>query len=619
MSESDSPSSIELVSDAALVHQLTNNLRSITLMVEELQEKLAGAEGTDVDTESILKQLKRKTEGSLRQLGEYLRHARLSLGEDVQVAPVNVNLAIQEILRDFYNFPQTADVSFNLNLTPDLPDARAIKRSLILAVNNLIDNSLDAIRQKEIAGGVIEIKTHLIGDNVAIDVTDNGVGISSELKEALFDLGFSTKSSGTGMGLWLSKQSIRAWGGDLHLVSTGPEETTFRILLNKWESAITLAGERRVLIVEDEGMLRQALTSSLTERGFEVVSAGTIADAVRLIRSAAYDMALLDIRLDDFNSPSITGLDIARMVREYNPDALIIVFSAFASLDYMREAFRVGIDDYIEKASYSFADLLRRIEVALPRKLQEAAQRRETRRESVRRGQQDRFIYETLSIFSHELRSPLIAVHWNVEALSSGALGEMTEKQTDALESIRSAIKREFLLLDTHLDLSRVERGLEVLNYKPYDLVKVMQEEILAHQEVAKRKQIHIRSLLPEDVAVVRVDINRFRAALNPLMDNAIKFSSEGSEILVSVKLEDGHIEVYISDEGPGIKPEELDRLLGRPTSSDIKLDQRIRASGLGLSLAKRIIEDYHEGNLWFVRKKDGEKGTTVAFRLPVR
>jgi signal transduction histidine kinase len=619
MSENNFTSPIAAIDAASLIHQLTNTLRSINALTASHREQLSAEKGLSRETGDILAEVEKLTRGSLRQLGDYLDQARRHFSEDAKISPVNVNLTIQESLQVFSHLSDSDSVSFKITLTPELPDVRAVKPALVLAVINLIQNAVDAVRQKGGKPGLIEIKSHEIEDKVAIDVIDNGVGIPTELKKDIFEIGSSTKSHGRGMGLWLTKQTIRQWGGEVEIVGTGPGGTVFRILLNRWEPAISLAGERRMLIVEDEAAQRHALTHSLSVRGFEVYSAGTIAEAVSHIRASAYDIALLDMRLEDPESPAMTGLDLARMVREYNPDALIIIFSAYTNLEFMREAFRIGIDDYIDKVSFSFEELMRRIEVTLPRKLEEAAQRRETRQESIRRGRQDRFIYETLSIFSHELRSPLMTVHWNIEALRSGALGEMSKEQTEALENIRSAIKREVILLDTHLDLSRIERGMEALSYQPYDLVKIIKEEVLAHAEAAKRKNIRINSLLPEETAIVRIDINRLRAALNPLMDNAVKFSSEGGEISISVKLETGYVEVYISDQGPGIKPEELDRLLGRSSSKNVTLDQRVRASGLGLSLAKRIIEDYHDGKLWFVKNKKGEKGTTVAFRLPVQ
>ena len=121
---------------------------------------------------------------------------------------------------------------------------------------------------------------------------------------------------------------------------------------------------------------------------------------------------------------------------------------------------------------------------------------------------------------------------------------------------------------------------------------------------------------LPRKKAIVKIDVNRFRVALNPLMDNAIKFSPERSEVAVTLSLTASYVEVRVSDHGPGIRPTELDQLLNWRTFETTDFTQRIRSSGLGLSMAKRMIE-LHDGTLWI--ESDGKNGTIVGFRLPVR
>lgn len=597
-----------------LVHQLSNEIGLISPAVDTIKKKYAENQViADQEIEETLKELKEIGENSSEILSNYRELIRSAFNKDERISPVNINLIIQEIIRNFTDKSSNKEL-FKLSLTPELPDVRVKKENLVLAITNIIANSINAIQLKENNDGLIEIKSQLIGNSIAIDITDNGIGIPKNSQNLIFEFGFSTKGS-TGMGLWITKNVLASLGGELTLIKSGDQGTTFRILLNKWTLPITSAGKRRLLIVDDDARWQYHIKKLLSDKDYEIYTANRVDDAIQLVKEIALDVALLDVRLADVD---LNGLDIARMVREYNPEALIILISGYASSGMMKAAFDVGVDNYIPKDSLSIENLIETIDLALVKKIDEAAQRRETRRESMRREQHDRFIYETLSIFSHELRGPLLIAQRNAEVLNSGALGKMTKKQTIAVESIRSAIKREFTLLDTHLDLSRIERGLEDLHYESFDLVQLMREEIMAHEDAAKEKNIQIKSTLAIDKATVRIDINRFRAALNPLMDNAIKFSGENTEVSISMKLNDSYVEVYISDQGPGIKPEELDHLLGRSISSDTKLNQRIRASGLGLSLAKRIIEDYHEGMLWFVKKENGEKGTIVAFRISV-
>ncbi len=172
------------------------------------------------------------------------------------------------------------------------------------------------------------------------------------------------------------------------------------------------------------------------------------------------------------------------------------------------------------------------------------------------------------------------------------------------------------MLLNAHLDLNRIERGAERLQYQEYDLVELVREETEAHRAEANRKRIGIRSYLPRRKAIVEIDVNRFRVALNPLMDNAIKFSDEGGEVAIKVRLKPAYVEVQIADKGPGIKPGELDRLMNLQSVDATSFSQRMRNSGLGLSMSKRMIE-LHEGRFWI--ESDGENGTAVSFRLPIK
>jgi signal transduction histidine kinase len=99
-------------------------------------------------------------------------------------------------------------------------------------------------------------------------------------------------------------------------------------------------------------------------------------------------------------------------------------------------------------------------------------------------------------------------------------------------------------------------------------------------------------------------------------MDNAIKFSPEGGEIFIITQLNSGYVEVQILDHGPGMKPEEIDELFNIQAGEASNFTQRTRSSGLGLSMAKRMIE-LHGGKLWI--ESDGKNGTKVNFRLPIK
>lgn len=213
-------------------------------------------------------------------------------------------------------------------------------------------------------------------------------------------------------------------------------------------------------------------------------------------------------------------------------------------------------------------------------------------------------------------RSPLLTILRNAEALNVGALGNMTPKQNEATATILSAVKREFTLLNAHLDLNRIEQGAEQFKYQDYDLVSLVREEVHAHEQEAMRKKVRLQTSLTQKKANVRIDVNRFRIAINPLMDNAIKFSSEDGIVLIRARVGIDSVEIQITDQGPGMQSDEIEHLLNLRPNESKQFSPRIRGSGLGLSMAKRIIE-MHNGKLWI--ESDGKNGTTVIFRLPIK
>lgn len=614
--ENNEPKSIDTqalallgVTSAAWAHRLSNSLGIIPVLIRRIENRLEDKELDDKG--QVLSDLNRIEAAVGEQLDiarELSGFARLSAGSGV--GPTPVNSVVRKTWEEYYKPSEKTPnaTTFQFDLSSNLPDATADEKLLGEVIRNLVDNSIRAVHDRVI--GIICIKTHQISGNIVIDISDNGTGIPPALAEKLFQKATPAgKTEGLGIGLLIAQTLVNSWGGRLSLVKSDMAGTTIRATLMKWKTAPSVRMARRGLVVEDDVGWKHFIVDSLLERGLSVDVATSLVEAIRPIETNEYDLALLDLRLtNDLDAADVSGLNVARLLRERNPEALIVIMTGFAGVSVVRDAFRAGVDEVLDKSSFSM-DEFNRI-------LDKAAVRRETERESIRQSQLNRLMYEILSMISHELRAPLLTVQRNAEALVIGALGPLTEEQIEAVETIRSATTREFVLLNAHLDLNRIEEGVERLNYQEYDLIALVREEIAAHKPEADRKGVELRVQLPKQEAVVNIDVNRFRVALNPLMDNAIKFSPKRGEVVVRARLTAKYVEVDVSDQGPGIKPDELERLMNWRATKPASLTQRIRSSGLGLSMAKRMIE-LHSGKLWI--ESDGKSGTTVSFRLPIR
>lgn len=579
----------------AWVHRVGSALALLRVLVDEAIANIDKKEEL-VKTLQAMEERLQEPVASIRELQNLVQ-----LAPGGSLGPVQINSLLQKLSSEYCS--STHQPNIDLKLDAEVPAVKADPRLLLEALRNIVDNSIEAAAAQPNAA--ITITTAHRNGNVYVDIIDNGIGIPTELLSHIFQLGFTTRPAGQGMGLVISRRLLESWGGDIQLLTTSPNGTTFRITLSPW--GFTHSRGHYALLVEDNIAYSRAVARLLRKRGIRVTIANTSVEAQAALRARAFDLVVLDVFLgDDAHSREHNGLDLARVARERNPQASIIMMSGYEDVRIVRDALSAGVDEFLSKAS------LRADEFYLA--IDRAASRRGTERESIRQGSFAEMIYQAVSMMSHELRSPLLTIKRNAEALRAGALGPLASAQMDAVLEIQSATNREFVLLNAHLDLTRLEEGSERLDRAEYDLVALLREEIAAHNPEAARRGIRIRDVLPETQAQVLIDVNRFRVALNPLLDNAIKFSPEGQEVVVKGSIADRYVEVEIVDHGPGMKGSEIDSLLN-PEGSLTKFSQRMRTSGLGLSMAKRMIE-FHDGYLWI--RSDGTSGTTVGFRIPI-
>lgn len=625
---------------AAWIHRLGNRLGVVPAWISEIKREL----GDEEPMLSYLHEIEKRTVEQLYIAGELERFVTLS--SDSSIGPVAVNSVVHQVWEEHSkSLEQTSKVpSVRLNLESNLPDAKANEKLLGEVIRSLLDNSIRAVQSRNDV--LVEVRTRRLDDReIAIDISDTSSGIAPDVVDKILPK-FTPKNEWDEeleAGLLISKALVESWGGTLRPIMIGATGTIVRVSLPIWETSVSISTPRpasvveddshlgqetsqtvrdreldkdviristarRALVVEDESDWAEMISQIVRDRGLDVDVVGTLQEAERAIGTGDYDVALVDARLGERSVENgFSGVNIVRLLRDHNPESLIVMLTAFGEVSLVREALSAGVDEYLDKKSLSAGEL--------NRILDKVAVRREVERESIRQSQLSRFMYEVLSMISHELRTPLVTIKDNIEVLRQGAVGPLTPDQAETVEIIHAAVRREFVLFDAHLDLNRIERGAEGLDYQEYDLVALVREEIAAHKAEADRKSIRLRAHLPEHRATVRIDVNRFRIALNPLVDNAIKFSAKGGEVSIGVRLTEGYVEVQVSDQGPGMKPDEIDRLLKWQSVEASTFTQRMRSSGLGLSMAKRMIE-LHNGRLWI--ESDGKSGTTVSFRLPI-
>lgn len=222
---------------------------------------------------------------------------------------------------------------------------------------------------------------------------------------------------------------------------------------------------------------------------------------------------------------------------------------------------------------------------------------------------------EFLAHVSHELRTPMASIQEGTHLLLDEIPGPLTQDQRTTLRIMADSSRRLMHLISTILDLSKMEAGMMEYRFAPTDLKKIAEVSINKIRLLADAKHVQLLIEAPAERHWVKADSARIEQVLDNVLSNGLKFSREGTVVKLTMvpNVQDGLLCVSVSDAGPGIPPEELPYIFDRFYQGRTKAKRAAVGSGLGLALAKRVVEA-HGGKIW-VESEVG-KGTTVRFFL---
>jgi len=276
----------------------------------------------------------------------------------------------------------------------------------------------------------------------------------------------------------------------------------------------------------------------------------------------------------------------------------------------------VGVLEALNKkdgAHYTEQDLtiLETLGALAAQAIKAANLQRKVRATSIELAELERLKTDFIAITSHELRTPLGLILGHATFLRELA-GAQYSQQLDII--VRNATKLKEIV-ENLSDVDNIQTGAARVRRQKVSLVKIVEDVTLLFQDEANSRNITLKCETGEAPCYINVDEAKISIALSNLVKNSLQFTEAGGHVTVRVQEDTGHFKVSVMDDGIGIPTRDLPRVFERFFQVETHLTRRYGGMGLGLSVAKAMVE-LHGGRVW-VESQEG-KGSTFTFLLPI-
>jgi signal transduction histidine kinase len=222
---------------------------------------------------------------------------------------------------------------------------------------------------------------------------------------------------------------------------------------------------------------------------------------------------------------------------------------------------------------------------------------------------------ELVANVSHDLRTPLATIQGYIETILMKADSLSDEDKKEYMQTIFASTERLKNLVEELFELSKLEARETVPKPEPFSIAELVQDVKQKNLIIAETKKIDLSIKFPFDLPFVYADIGMMEKVLQNLLDNAIKFTSEGGNITISLSPEKQDILVTVKDTGSGISSEDLPHIFDRYQKAErINMHDNV-GLGLGLAIVKKILEVH---NISIDVKSAEDEGTAFSFKIPI-
>ena len=227
----------------------------------------------------------------------------------------------------------------------------------------------------------------------------------------------------------------------------------------------------------------------------------------------------------------------------------------------------------------------------------------------------DRAKTEFVSVASHQLRTPLTAINWYLEMILNGDVGKISADQKKYLEEINKGNKRMIELVNTLLNVSRLEMGTFIAEPEPVQLKEVAESVLVELEPQIVAQHLIVEKSYDSSLPVIFVDSKLIRMIFQNILGNAVKYVSNEGKIILDISVQKSDVLIKVWNNGMEIPKEAQSKIFTKLFRDNLAKQKDPDGNGLGLYIVKSIVEK-SGGKIWF--ESGDEKGTTFFVTLPL-
>jgi hypothetical protein len=351
----------------------------------------------------------------------------------------------------------------------------------------------------------------------------------------------------------------------------------------------------KILIADDEQVIRELLLKFLSNEGYEVYQAIDGFDALDKIKNNDYGMAILDLKM-----PGINGMEIITKVKELNKDLAIIVITGYATLETAKAAIKLGCFEYITKP-FNMDDVIATIKRAF--NMRQLAEDKKRLEEQLEVSERLASLAEMGAGVAHEVNTVLATIKLFLELLRTKFSSQKKEGRN--LELILGEVEHAEKIIARFLNFTKPS----VAEFTRTDINRIIKKGLQLFETRLSQNKIEVFLQLSTPNVFVECDPIKMEEVFSNIFLNSIDAMDSGGKLFVRTEVEDEKILIEIRDTGAGIPAQNLEKIY------DPFFTTKASGTGLGLSIVHRIIEE-HQGIIKITSEEN--QGTCVKIELPV-